>query len=254
MKLLKTITAMTILRIPLLIAFPLLTLVGCSVPDMQVSQSFKEKATELPVEGRPIMRMNLLGKEKGFRFGQYQLQDIQRGWTNRENTKDAFWLKLSEAHQRYFFFVQDTVQQKTWAVLAAALHKSASVEVGEGVSVLENERETLQAQFKSEESGVWQLALADPGNYMQRVHFQGSLGNGRQNIELQPIYKWKGMSIPSGDNLGYEFSVNGEILATVQTSNTGKVWLRQGLSPDMQMVLASACSSLLLYDKLGAGE
>ncbi|QHL87847.1 hypothetical protein GU926_10560 [Nibribacter ruber] len=229
-------------------------LTACSVPEMQVSQSFKEKATELPVEGRKVLRMNLLGKEKGFRFGPYQLQEIQRGWTSRANPQDAFWLKLSEAYQRYSFAVQDTVQQKTSFVLAAALYKSASVEVEGAPASLKEETEFLQAQFKSPESGVWQLSLADPGSYLQRVQFQGSLANGQQSIEIQPIYKWKGMSIPSGDNLGYEFSVNGEILATVQISNSGKVWLKQGLSPDLQMVLASACSSLLLYDKLGAGE
>ncbi|GAA4310974.1 hypothetical protein [Nibribacter koreensis] len=248
---------MTAHRASVLIAFSffLLMAAGCSVPDMQISQSFKEKATELPVEGRPVMRMSLLGKEKGFRFGPYQLQDIKRGWTRRTDEQDAFWRKVSEAYQRYTFAVQDTAQQKTWYVLAAALHSSSAVEVGGGLSAsLDKQREFLQAQFQSPTSGVWQLALADPGNYMQRLNFKGSLSNGKEEIEIQPIYKWQRKSFPSDKNLGYEFSVNGEILATVQTMNTGKVWLKQGLSPDMQMVLASACGSLLLYDKLGEGE
>lgn len=89
---------------------------------------------------------------------------------------------------------------------------------------------------------------------MQRVNFKGSLGNGKEEIEIKPICKGQGKSSPSDVNLGREYSVNGKILATGQTSNTGKVWLKQGLSPDRQMVLASACGSLFLYDKLGGAE
>ncbi|AMM50619.1 hypothetical protein TH61_04735 [Rufibacter sp. DG15C] len=216
---------------------------------MQVSQSFAEKATVLPVEGRPLVRMSI-GKEKGFQFGQYQLRDIQRGWT-RKTEPDAFWLKVSDAYQKYTFAVKDTARQKTWPVQAAALHSSTALEA-EGLSIsLDKQREFLQAEFTSPESGVWQLALADPGTYIERVHFKGSLANGKEEIEVRPLYKWQSKSLPSSTNLGYEFSVNGEVLATVQTVNSGKVWLKQGLSPDLQMVLASASGSLLLYDKLG---
>ncbi|MGV3541513.1 MAG: hypothetical protein ACO1OQ_16975 [Rufibacter sp.] len=216
---------------------------------MKVSEGMATETTAMPVVGRSAFRLSL-GKEKGFGFGQYKLEDIQRGWTRRREPVEDFIIKESEAYQKYSFGVTDSASQRTWFVQAAAALNSKTAEAAGWSVNLDKQREFLQVAFKSPESGTWKLALADPGNYMERVNFVGKLSNGTQEIEVFPLYKWAGKGLPSSTALGYEFSVGGKVLASVQTVNNGKVWLKNTLSPDLKMVLASACGSLLLYNKL----
>ncbi|RNI23496.1 hypothetical protein [Rufibacter latericius] len=229
------------------VAIVLLSVASCSVPDMKVSEGMQQNTTTMPVVGRSAFRLSL-GKEKGFGFGSYRLEEIQRAWTQRTDLGNL--IQVSEAFQKYSFGVKDTVQQKTWFVQAAAMLNATTAEAGGWSVNLNKQREFLQAAFASPESGEWRLSLADPGTYMERVNFNGKLSNGRYDIEVSPLFKWEGKSLPSGTPLGYEFSREGQVLASVQTINNGKVWLKSTLSPDLQMVLASACSTLLLYNKL----
>ncbi|MFC6996285.1 hypothetical protein [Rufibacter roseus] len=231
------------------IAAIVFSLTSCSVPDMRVNENFKAEASAMPVQGRSAMRLSM-GKEKGFGFGAYQVEDVKRGWTRSSDNGQENLLRVSEAYQRYSFGVIDTVTRKTLFVQAAAMLNTTAVEAAGWSFNLDKQREFLQVAFRSAESGEWRLSLADPGNYMQRTNFEGSLKNKEYEIEVLPLYKWEGKSLPSDKPLGYEFSRGGQVLATVQTVNSGKVWLRNSLSPDLQMVLASASASLLLYNQL----
>ncbi|MFB9863253.1 hypothetical protein [Rufibacter immobilis] len=224
---------------------------ACSVPDMNVSEGLRQETTAMPVVGRSAFRLSL-GSEKGFGFGAYRLHDIKRGWTRRTGTSPESLLQVSEAYQKYSFGLTDTVRQKTVLVQAAAMLNSVAAEAGGWSVNLDKQREFLKVAFQTPESGTWELSLADPGNYTERVNFRGELSNGTHEIEVQPLYKWEGKALPSGTALGYEFSQNGYVLASVQTVNNGKVWLKNTLSPDLQLVLASACGSLLLYNQLAA--
>ncbi|WP_210462117.1 hypothetical protein [Rufibacter roseolus] len=229
------------------IASALLGFSGCSVPDMKVSESFQQEATVMPVVGRSAFRVSL-GKEKGFGFGSYRLEDISRGWTRRSDLGSL--IQATEAYQKYSFLLRDTVQGKTVDVQAAAMLNAVTAQADGWSANLNKQREFLQVAFRSPESGDWRLALADPGNFMERRNFTGKLTNGTYEIEVLPLYRWEGKSLPSGTALGYEFSRDGQVLASVQTVNNGKVWFRNTLSPDLRLVLASACGSLLLYNKL----
>ncbi|ALI99213.1 hypothetical protein [Rufibacter tibetensis] len=222
---------------------------GCSMPDMKVSEGMQQDATAMPVVGRSAFRLSI-GKEKGFGFGNYQLEGIQRGWTRKTGNEGGNLLNVAEGYQKYSFGVRDTVRQKTFFVQAAAMLRSITAEAA-GFSVdLNKQREFLRVAFHSPESGEWELSLADPGHFMQRKNFLGKLSNGTHEIEVFPLYRFEGKSLPSSAAIGYEFSQEGHVLATVQTMNTGKVWMKNTLSPDLRMVLASACGSLLLYNKL----
>ncbi|WP_207436158.1 hypothetical protein [Sabulibacter ruber] len=231
------------------VASALFSVNGCSVPDMRVSEGMSQDATAMPVQGRSAFRLSL-GKEKGFGFGTYKLEDIQRGWTRRADYGEGSVFQVSDAYQKYSFGVTDTTQQKTWLVQAAAMLNTTTAQASGWSVNLDKQREFLQVAFRSPESGEWRMTLADPGNYMERKNFIGKISNGTNEIEVFPLYKWEGKSLPSGTALGYEFSREGHVLATVQTVNSGKVWMKNTLSPDMKMVLASACGSLLLYNKL----
>ncbi|GGK83774.1 hypothetical protein ACD591_13810 [Rufibacter glacialis] len=232
-----------------IVASVLLGAAACSVPDLNVSEGLQQDATVMPVVGRSAFRLSV-GKEKGFGFGPFQLQDIQRGWTRRTGTGERSPLQVAEAYQKYSFSLVDTVQHQKVPVQAAALLNATSLQAG-GVSVaLDKQREFLHVAFPSPEGGEWRLSLADPGNFMERKNFLGKLSNGTLEIEVYPLYRWQGKTIPSGTALGYEFSREGHVLATVQTMNNGKVWLKNSLSPDLRLALAGACGALLLYNQL----
>ncbi|WP_192822927.1 hypothetical protein [Rufibacter sp. LB8] len=231
-------------------AAALLLGVGCSVPDMQVSQSMTSGGEALPVVGRSAFRLSL-GAEKGFGFGQYQLQEIHRGWTSRADSPPDQIIQVNEAYQKYRFSLLDTASQKTWLVQAAAIQDATKAQAAGWSVELSKQQEFLKVAFTSPESGTWTLALADPGHYLQRKDFVGKFSNGKQEIDVAPVYKFDGKSIPSSEPLGYEFSKEGAVLASVQTVNNGKVWLNKALAPDLQMALASSCAALLLYQKLG---
>ncbi|WP_205503543.1 hypothetical protein [Rufibacter psychrotolerans] len=231
-------------------ASALVGVTSCSVPQLRVSEAMTQEATVLPVVGRPAFRLSL-GQEKGFGFGAYKLEDPQRGWTRKATYGEGSPLQVAEGLQKYSFGVRDTLRQQTWWVQAAARLNATTVQAAGWSVDLDRQREFLQVAFRSPESGEWRMALADPGNYLERKDFVGKISNGTQEIEVFPLYKWEGKSLPSGTVLGYEFSRGGHVLATVQTVNSGKVWMKNTLSPDLRQVLASACGALLLYNQLG---
>lgn len=221
-----------------------LVLPACSVPQMAVESDFKEKAEELPVEGRKTFKPG-----GNFTIGKYTVANVDRGWKNIGGFS-IFSYNNIKAQQQYQFSLQNG-QGSEWYVFGASKLREKSFKSNTGVTIdVAPNMEYYASHFTSPESGQWHLLTVDPGNYLEREKFEGEVSNGKITYKVTPVYKFEGKTLPMTDIIGYEFKDGDEVAGAVQVINGGHVWLRPGLSADTQMVLASAMASLLLYEKL----
>lgn len=222
-----------------------LVLPSCTLPNMAVESTFKEQAQELTVEGRKAYKPN-----GSFMVGEYRVANVNRGWKNAGGFT-IFGYENIRINQRYEFSLQSPTGQQ-WFAFGASQLQEKNLRSEDGltrISVGKN-LEYFVTHFTSPESGPWRLLTVDPGQYLMRKKFEGELTNGGDFYKIRPIYKMEDTKLPASDIVGYEFLRDGELVAAVQVINHGKVWLAPELDDDARMVIVTAASSLLLYDKL----
>lgn len=221
-----------------------LALPSCTLPNMAVESSFKQQSQELPVEGRKAFKPN-----GSFSIGPYKVANVDRGWKNAGGFSILGYENIN-LNQQYEFSLQDNAGRK-WYVFGASRLQEKNLRSGNGITLAVGKNlEYFASHFTSPVSGQWRLLTVDPGQYLMRKKFEGELSNGSTNYKVMPVYKMEDAKLPSSDIVGYEFLNDGKRIAAVQVINNGKVWLAPALEEDERLVLLSAASSLLLYNKL----
>ncbi|WP_018476136.1 hypothetical protein [Pontibacter roseus] len=221
-----------------------LVLPSCQVANVALEPGFQQQAQELSVQGRKAFKPN-----GDFQVGDYQVGHVNRGWT-RVGGFSLLGYENIKTSQQYEFSLQDAAGQQ-WYVFAASRLQEKNLQSDNGVALAVGKNlEYFASYFTSPLSGQWRLLTVDPGQYLMRKKFKGELSNGDEVFQVLPLYKTEASQLPSSDIIGYAFLRDGEQVAVVQVINNGKVWLGSELDEDSRMVLASAASSLLLYDKL----
>ena len=186
--------------------------------------------------------------------GDYRVANVNRGWKNAGGFSILGYENIKMS-QRYEFGLQSPAGEQ-WFAFGASQLQEKNLRSDNGITLAVGKNlEYFVTHFTSPVSGPWRLLTVDPGHYLMRKKFEGELSNGSDHYKIAPIYKMEDSKLPAGDIVGYEFLRSGERVAAVQIINNGKVWLTPDLDEDRRMVLISAASSLLLYDKLhGATE
>ncbi|MBD1397231.1 hypothetical protein H9Q13_08650 [Pontibacter sp. JH31] len=221
-----------------------LALPSCTLPNMAVEPTFKEQSQELTVEGRKAYKPN-----GSFMVGNYRVAQVNRGWRNASGFSMLGYENI-KMNQRYEFSLQSPAGDQ-WFAFGASRLQEKNLRSDNGITLAVGKNlEYFVTHFTSPVSGQWCLLTVDPGQYVLRKKFEGELSNGGQHYKIAPIYKLEGSKLPAGDIVGYEFLQDGKRMAAVQVINHGKVWLAKELEEDSRMVLLTAASSLLLYDKL----
>ncbi|HQU59573.1 MAG TPA: hypothetical protein PLU64_10260, partial [Saprospiraceae bacterium] len=70
-------------------------------------------------------------------------------------------------------------------------------------------------------------------------------------IDIQPVDRLdNGQRALGQQSLGFQFVYHNEVIGAVETLNNGRVWLKDGLAPELRLVLGSVAAALLLRSEL----
>ena len=226
-----------------LIILSTLTLVGCTVPYMQVDPQLSTQAQALPVLGR----QGWLIKQQ-LQFGEFTSGPVRRSWTTGYNI--PFIVRFSGAKEKLGFSLQDSAGNQAELFCLGKLREY-------DLPVL---NKAFEVNLKTTDVFTCAIALADQSfefyaeNLNQNPRFgtiTGQVQGPGVDFSIRPVGSLEdGQASWSTTALGYELVQDGRAIAAVETLNNGRVWINPELPESQQLITAGVAAALLLRSSL----
>ena len=218
------------------------TLFGCAMPRVYVDNNLKTNATEYAVEGR----QNAF--KRSMRFGSYEFTNVKRGWTS--SSKTGIFKTQNEAKNKMSFKIKHNRLESETYCASQALKKG--YEFG-SIKLSDDSKDVFTGILQLKNSTAWDFFVKNPNNLNWDDPSTGYATNGDKRIEIQDIRKTEGKTpkfMPS-TILGYSLMMDKTPIAVVETSaGKGGVWIKKGLDPEVEFVVANLAAALLLRPDL----
>ena len=222
----------------------LLLLAACSTPKMAVDTQL-QTTPALAVKGRQGWMLN-----QHLSFGEFTTGKVQRGWLKSYDI--PFIVRFSGAKEKLAYTLSNGEGQAAEVFCMGKLRQQDLP--------LFNDLFELNLGWQDAFSGA--IALNDG-----RQHYDFLLTGLNQNnwfrpaegfiryqeglIDIQPVDRLdNGQRALGQQSLGFQFVYHNEVIGAVETLNNGRVWLKDGLAPELRLVLGSVAAALLLRSEL----
>jgi len=233
-----------------LLLFAGLSLSACQVAHMALTKDFQSGSSQLTVEGRSLSFIS-----KSFRFGQYDVTDIHRGWTKGSgfsiSNDSASKFSTSEAEQKYEFSLNEP-DRAAWDVRCATVADWKELEtkglLGGGFGIEFSSNRQLVCILKQE--GARKASELVMAQSLEDDVFRGALIDGAARIDIAATHKLDTTPLKMKDPTGYVFNMEGRPVGAVEVINKGTVWINNSVTPDTRSALAATSAVLLLYQDI----
>ena len=222
----------------------LLVLGGCKTPNLILSDDLKTDTSVMEAKGRQGWQFNQVIK-----FDKYTTSKIKRGWT--KGYQIQFILRFEKAEQKLSFtqYTPDSLEKAE--VLAIGKFQNTELDLLKGflsysVKYVNSFAGTVLPAKKDYQN--WEFIIHNPESSLPDDADCGLAkdGNGSE-ILIRGVKKLEGQANwVQLDNFGFEFIQNGKSIGAVSTVNNGRIWIKNSLSPELKLVIASISSSLLV--------
>ena len=234
-----------ILLTGILFGILILTMV-CRTARYDVPGDLASESPEWIVQGRQGFNF-----KEAISFGPFRTLDVDRSWT-KTSSWGGDWFSSNKAKQTYEFMLQETGGPVWEAQCATGVSKQEMrfEEMLGGELEIEVQANVFFAcSFRQRgEKKVWRLAMNQSTSEMV---MNGALTDRATRIKIQGSQKLQGSPIPLSDPTGYEFVLDGKVVAAVEVINKGAVWIRPSVDKETRSALATAATALLLYKNIG---
>ncbi|MBN1296198.1 hypothetical protein JXA80_05410 [bacterium] len=215
---------------------------GCSVARMALPEPLTVDTVELPVTGRQGLTWG-----QDLTFGEYQLTDIQRGWTESSSWSGVFWSR-TDAHRTFQFTIRSPYRDDAVVVPAVTNARMEEVDFGgRNWSLnLAFGTTTLTVADCRLDGEQWSVILAssdETGNVME-----GVITNGSRTIEIQPVRRMQGAAYDISETVGFNLRENDEIMGAIENINAGAVFMKRTLDGKTRDLLAIASGVIFIYN------
>lgn len=225
----------------LMIIAIMMSLVSCKMLEIKLDPSLQTNTKVMPVKGKQSFKF-----KKTLTFGDYVVTESKNSWPWIRTTN--FFIKKVKGKQKMQFDIANA-QQDTFSFFGLSELKVIShrglrrahpwlPEIDLMVEdIFEGSIQTPQ--------GIWELVVYN-ANSPDRKKSTGFLYNNGKIYHLEGIrHLDHSPSLPT-DRHGYAFKDKGKTIATVRTFSSGKVWMKEDLDEDTQLLLATVSAALLL--------
>lgn len=226
----------------------LLALASCSTPQMAVDNQL-QSSSAMPVKGRQGWMVN-----QRLSFGEFASSKVKRGWLKSYDI--PFIVRFSGAKEKLAYDLTDG-EGNTAEVFAMGKLREQDL-------LLFNKYFDINLKWQDAFSGTislnegrqhYDFLLTDLNQNNWFRPAEGFVRYEDSTIEVQPVDKLSNGKRALGmQSLGFQFVFNGEVVGAVETLNNGRVWLKDGLAPELRLVLGSVSAALLLRSELEAGK
>jgi len=224
-------------------------LVGCSVPQIKLPSALATDTSMYTVKGRFGFSWN-----KVITFGEYKTSKFNKGWTTTEsNSSDVLEMKSAKQKFNFIQYIPDGAQAEV--VCAGQFEESDINVLNDFFSIgLSYKNYFYGSVLLDKGMNIWNFVVNNPDNISPKNLDMGEAKNDKgEVIKIKGILQVEGQNIPKifqGSVYGYEFLYNDETIGAVSTINAGAVWIKNGISDDLKLVLAGMSTSLLVRDDL----
>jgi hypothetical protein len=224
-----------------------LTLSACQTPNLVLSPDLQSEVQTMEVSGRMGLTWG-----RTLRFGEFSTSKVQGGWPTM--TRVNFVVKFEQARQK-LSFTQFGPGGRSAEVLAVGRFRNTEISLLNGhLNYTPDYVNAFSGTVVLPDGGpVWDFLVDEPeGGTLRPVPGIARTQDGRGQISIEPVRRIEGQAafMPTVDNWGFEFRHGGRVIGAVSLLNQGRVWMRQDISPELQQVVASMSSALLLRHSL----
>lgn len=220
---------------------------ACSLPKILVSDNLKSDTSVLPANGRRGWQINQI-----ITYGDYSTSQIKRGWPSP--MEDTYETRFQYATNKLSFtqFTPDSLQAEVRAV-GKFLNEEEEFLFGFLSYTIRFENSFTGIIIPGDNpSDVWEFIIHNPEGSLPENEECGMARDTEGNeIHIRGINELEGQSNRQYiDNFGFEFLHNGTAIGAVSVLNNGQVWIKNGLGPDIKLVLSCISTSLLVRHSL----
>lgn len=223
------------------------TFASCAAPHVFVDTKLKPNVTEYIVEGRQNAFKSQLT------VGKYVFTNVKRGWTSTSSSQ-MFFKKQNDAKSKISFKMKyKGMEAETFC---AAQAKTKSTVFGK-LEMSDNAKDVYTGMIQLKDSSSWDFTVKNANNLNWSDPAGGSATNGTKRIEIKDVRKAEGKTpkLMPDTIFGYTFSLDNDPIAVVETvAGKGGVWIKKGLDPDTEFVVANLAAALLLRPDLSSVE
>lgn len=225
----------------------IISLLSCNRAKMKVSDYLKANSTELEVSGKQGWQLNRM-----LRFGEFKTSEVKGGW--QTGSSFHFIIDYQDAEQKYSFDQYDSLGNKTNVYCVATLSAEHFKTLDGLVTIPVNAEDLFTAKIVANSgNSIWDLILVNPNRVAFSEETKGELKNGNMQYEIKPVRELEQGSF-GPRIIGYDFHYNNQVVAAVQTMDNGIVWISKNLDAEQRLILASACSAIMLREDLEIGD
>lgn len=215
-------------------AFTLVAAAGCDASEpMAVDKSLAAASERHDVAGKAKVT-----RKQPMTFGSYTTQVTKGGMPRKVSVGSGPWSK-STVKQNFEFTTTGGATGFSGNCAFNDAEHNIGVSISEGAafgcSLLPNGQE------------VWALTLGGASGVGKGDALGGKIERGGQIIEVHANDTLEGGK--SGNNVGFEFVKDGQVVGAVQTAGEGTVWMATSTDPETRDLLAASASSLLISHK-----
>lgn len=218
---------------------------SCRTAEMAVNSNLKNDSEVYNVKGKQGTQIGQV-----ISFGDYKTSKVKRGWTSAYSI--PFIVTFQGAREKLSFtqFRGDGASAEVSVV--SRFKETDYTPLKDYFSVSLKYKNYFAGAVRIDDSDeIWDFVVHHVDGASRSLNQNPTVGmarNGNRKIEIKGIRALEGATtlLTQNDVYGYEFLMNGQTLGTVSTINNGKIWFKNGLSPEMKLVMASISSGLLL--------
>ena len=223
------------------------TLSSCAAPHVYVDNKLKSNATEYLVEGR----QNAFKKQ--MTVGKFVFTNVKRGWTT-SSSSSLFFKKQNDAKSKLSFKMK--YKRMEVETFCAAQAKTKSFVFGK-LEMSDEAKDVYTGMIQIKDSTAWDFTVKNTNNLNWSDPSDGYATNGTKRIEIKDVRKAEGKTpkLMPDTIFGYTFILDNEPIATVETiAGKGGVWIKKGLDPETETVVANLAAAMLLRPDLSSIE
>ena len=221
-------------------------MISCKTSNIAVSDNLKQNTSVMDVNGNAGLLIN-----QKVSFGNYYTSPIKRGWTERTEL-ELLGIKHSKAQQP-IEFTQFSANNLSADIVGASNYNMNMFDLFKGLDNFINNYSNgfFGVIIPNGKTPVWKVFIQ---NSSATSALKSDTDNGIAQDEAGNSIFIKGTKqlqekqflTDDTKTFGFELSKNGEAIAAVSVIGNGKVWIKNDLSPEDQLLISSIASILIV--------
>lgn len=230
--------------------FAFAAITSCSTSNIAVSENLRQNSSVMDVKGNAGLLIN-----QKISFGNFYTSPIKSGWTNRTELT-VLGIKHEKAKQP-IEFTQFGLNASSADIVGSSNFDSNMFKLFKGLEKYANNfwNGYFGVIIPKDGSATWEVLVEnDNSNSSLKSETDNGIAMDEQGntIEIKGTKQLAENKFFTDDSktFGYELFRNGESIGAVSVLGNGKVWIKNSLSPQDKLIVASLSSMLISKQNL----